>query len=170
MNHTIEADTLTRFFKYNLWANTELFTLCATLTDEQLEMTSEGLPGGIRLIITHIVRGEGAYIRRASGEPPWKDTPAWDSLSITQTLPLAQLTGERLIALSQTADPAVRHEAEFDGKLYSYFNWTLLMQALYHGIEHRIQTKILLTQLGIEHPELAVWDYTDMILSSESNT
>jgi uncharacterized damage-inducible protein DinB len=38
-----------------------------------------------------------------------------------------------------------------------------LLQALYHGIEHRTQIKMLLTQIGFAHPELAAWDFMDSL-------
>ena len=33
------------------------------------------------------------------------------------------------------------------------------LQAIYRGIEHRTQIKILLTQLGVEHRELSAWGF-----------
>ena len=34
-----------------------------------------------------------------------------------------------------------------------------MLQTIYHGIEHRTQIKMMLTKLGVEHPELAAWDF-----------
>jgi uncharacterized damage-inducible protein DinB len=35
----------------------------------------------------------------------------------------------------------------------------ILTQAINHATEHRTQIKVLLTTLGVEHPDLDGWDY-----------
>ena len=65
--------------------------------------------------------------------------------------------------MTASVDPSVQHEVQFEGNAFQFFNWTVVLQALYHGIEHRTQVKSLLTKLGVEHPELAAWDYTQSL-------
>ena len=158
-----QINTLDKMFEYNLWANTQLIELCGKLTDEQLEMEIEGVFGRIQPTLVHLVRAEGGYLNRLTGSRPFADDLDWDDMPIGELLAKAQLSGAQLIAVASKVDPAKQHVVDFQGKQFQFFNWTVLLQALYHGIEHRTQTKILLTQLGVEHPELAAWDYTESL-------
>lgn len=153
------AELIDKFFEYNLWANTELFKLCTTLTPEQLEMTVEGTPGNIRQTLEHLVSGEVNYLNHVSGSRPWPDDIDWNSKSLSQLLEMVTTTSTKLHEHASKADPYVRHDRVLDFGPYHFFNWTSLIQAVYHGIEHRTQIKIMLTKLGVEHPELASWDF-----------
>lgn len=77
----------------------------------------------------------------------------------------AQLSGNQLISISGEVDPTTPHVAEEEGGPFHFFSWTVLLQALYHAIEHRTQIKFLLTQLGVEHPDFDAWDYVESLTS-----
>ncbi len=158
-----QINLIDKMFEYNLWANTQLIKLCDKLSNEQLDMESEGVFGRIQPTLVHIIRAEGGYLARVTGSRPWADDLDWDTMSMSSLLEKAKLSGERLIATASQADPAVRHDVVWQDEQLHFFNWTVLLQALYHGIEHRTQIKILLTQLGVEHPELAAWDYVESL-------
>jgi len=152
-----------KMFEYNLWANTQLVELCSQLVDAQLEAEVEGGFGQIHPTLVHIISAEGNYLNRLTGSPPWEEGLEWDNMPMSELLAKAKLSGNQLVAIASKANPATRHEIELQGNPYHFFNWTVLLQAVYHGIEHRTQIKILLTQLGVEHPELAAWDYVGSI-------
>jgi len=158
-----QINLINKMFEYNLWANTQLVKLCSSLVDAQLELETEGVFGRIQPTLVHIIRAEGGYLNRVTGSRPWADDLEWDNMSMPDLLAKAQLSGSQLIAIASKADPTIRHDIELQGKPYHFFNWTVLLQALFHGIEHRTQIKILLTQLGVEHPELAAWDYMEAL-------
>ncbi len=160
-----QINPIDKMFAYNLWANTELIKLCSNLADEQLETEMAGVFGRIQPTLVHIIRAEGGYLNRLTGARPWADDLDWDNMPMSELLAKAQLSGNQFIAIASQVDPATRHDVEVQGKSYRFYNWTVLLQALYHGIEHRTQIKILLTQLGVEHPELAAWDYMDSLSS-----
>ena len=164
MNH----EMTTKFYEYNLWANTVLIDLLTTLSDEQLEAKAGGVVGTLRETITHLVRAEGYYIRHLSGNlPEWgvgEEMEAWLKLSMQELLVIAKMTGGQLIELAVSAELATRHDREYEGKPFHFHNWTVILQAIYHGIEHRTQIKAILTELGIKHPEMASWDYTGQLL------
>ena len=162
---TDQTNLINKMFEYHLWANTQLIEFCGNLTDEQLEVEAEGVFGRIHPTLAHTLRAEGNYLNRITGSRPLEEDLDWEALSLRDLRAMAQLSGEMLIDVAGKADPSVRHDVEFQDSTYSFFNWTVLLQALYHGIEHRTQIKFLLTQLGIEHPELAAWDYVDSISS-----
>jgi uncharacterized damage-inducible protein DinB len=156
-------ELIAKMFEYNRWANTRLIEICSELTDEQLAIERKGVMGSIHPTLVHIIRAEGNYLNRLAGSRPWADEPDWDKMPMGGLLEMAHLSGKRLIAVAGEADPAIRHDVEFQGKPFHFFNWTVLLQALYHGIEHRTQIKFLLTQLSVPHPDLAAWDYLDSL-------
>jgi uncharacterized damage-inducible protein DinB len=160
-----QINLINKMFEYNLWANTQLIEICSGLVDEQLDTEIEGVFGRIHPTLVHIIRAEGGYLNRLSGSRPWAEDFDWDHMPMSGLLEKAQLSGSQLIAIASKANPAIRHDVEGRGEQAHFFNWTVLLQALYHGIEHRTQIKILLTQLGVAHPELAAWDYMASLLS-----
>lgn len=154
-----------KMFEYNLWANTQLMMLCDGLSDEQLTVEVKGVFGRIQPTLAHLVSGEGAYLNRLTGSRPWAGDLDWDSIPISGLLDMVQQSSTQLVAIASSVDPTIAHTITFPNtdSEYRFYNWTVLLQALYHGIEHRTQVKILLTQLGVEHPELAAWDYMDSL-------
>ena len=160
-----QDNLIDKMFEYNLWANTQLIKICSDLDDKQLEIKIAGVFGRIHPTLVHLIRAEGRYLNRLVGSRPWADDLDWDNMPMSTLLEKAQLSGSQLISIASEADPATPHEIDLRGKPFHFFNWTVLLQTLYHGIEHRTQVKILLTQLGVPHPELAAWDYVESLSS-----
>lgn len=154
-----QVNLIDKMFEYNLWANSTLIKLCSTLSDEQLAAEVEGVYGRIQPTLAHIIAAEGNYLRRLTGTQLWPADMDWQTLSQDDLLEMAQQSGSGLIAAAGAVDPSVRH----DGEWGHFYNWTVVLQALYHGIEHRTQIKRILTHLGIDHPELASWDYGESL-------
>ena len=160
-----QVDLIKKMFEFNLWANTQLIELCSSLDDEQLQAEAEGVFGRIHPTLVHILRAEGGYLNRVFGARPWAEDLEWDDMSMSDLLANARLSGEKLIEVANSADPGTRHVIESQGKPFGFYNWTVLLQALYHGIEHRTQIKILLTHLGVEHSDLSAWDFVKSVSS-----
>ena len=156
----MEMDMLTRMYHYNRWANNSLLTICAGLTEEQLLVDAPGVAGNIREIARHLVGAEGGYIRRLTGSLPWADDVDVEAMSMEEIVEMAEVSGSRFIEFVSEVDFGVTHDVEISSGPFRFYNWTVVLQALYHGIEHRTQIKSLLTKIGIEHPEHAAWDYT----------
>ncbi|MDJ0753848.1 MAG: DinB family protein [Ardenticatenaceae bacterium] len=156
-----------KMFEYNLWANIQLIELCGRLSEEQLAVEAEGVFGKIHPTLVHLVQAEGGYLNRVTGSRPWADDLDWDSMTMQDLLEMAKLSGRQLLAIASKTDPTVRHDTQLDGQPWHFFNWTVVLQALYHGIEHRTQIKFLLTKLGVVHPDLDAWDYRDWLAKQE---
>jgi uncharacterized damage-inducible protein DinB len=153
-------------FEYNLWANTRLIEVCSDLDVEQLETEIAAVFGRIHPTLVHIIRAEGGYLNHITGARPWAEDLDWDNMPMSSLLEMAHLSGSQLIAIAGKTDPATpRQHTEWGGEPFHFFNWTVLLQALYHGIEHRTQIKFLLTQLGVAHPELDGWNYVELLSS-----
>ncbi len=152
-----------KMFEYNLWANVQMIELCSGLGDEQLTVEAVGVFGRVQPILIHLIQAEGGYLNRLTGSRPWADDLNWDHMSFSDLLEKAQLSGRQLIEIATKVDPSIQHEVELQGNPFRFYNWTVLLQALYHGIEHRTQLKFLLTKLGVTHPDFSVWDYTESL-------
>ncbi|MCA9995980.1 MAG: DinB family protein [Anaerolineales bacterium] len=153
---------ITNMFEYNLWANTRLIELCGQLTADQLTVEASGVFGRIQPTLVHLIRAEGGYLRRLTGAAPWGDDLDWDNMPMSELLAKAQLSGQQLVEVASKVDPEQSHTITAPwGKPFTFYNWTVVLQALYHGIEHRTQIKMMLTQLGVEHPDLEDKNYLE---------
>lgn len=150
-------------FEANLWANVELMTLCATLSESQLAVEAEGVYGRIQPLAAHIVSGEGNYLRDLAGSNPWDEGTDWDSLSMKEVLEMVKKSGAALLECASQIDPDKVIEYEDEDEFAVFDMWTVANQAILHGIEHRTQIKVLLTKLGIEHSGLSVWEFASSI-------
>jgi uncharacterized damage-inducible protein DinB len=158
------TDTLTTFFKHHLWANMVLLERCAQLTDEQLDTTVVGTYGTIRDTLQHITRSEQNYLHRVSTGQPLirpENEPQMTLAEITESL---HKTGTGFIELAAkiAADDTVQINW-IDGILRDVPKSIIINQALYHGIEHRAQIMVIMTQVGVQPPDLQSWDYFDAI-------
>ena len=100
---------LTKMFEYNLAANIRMIELCMQLTKEQLTVEAAGVYGRIQPMLVHIVRAEGGYLGRLTGERPWPEDFDMDSLSLAELLEKAKLSGSKLIDIVDGVDPTQSH-------------------------------------------------------------
>lgn len=154
---------LADFFKHNLWANLRLLDTCAQLTGEQLEASAPGTYGSIRDTLVHLFRAEASYLARL---PPTRPQPEnqlpLDELPGIEVLrEQARLSGEGLIAVAATVDPAHILRETDRGKSYEMPVIVPLMQAIHHAAEHRCHVATVLSQIGIQPPDLSVWAYDE---------
>ena len=163
MQDTERGDTsvLTTLFAHNTWANLRLLDFCAKLSDEQLDATAIGCFGSIRDTLWHIVGAEVSYVRRVNGKlPPQpisrdvfpgfavvKEVARWTNLELLQ------------LALAARKDTMVT-ESEQD-MACEYTLASLMMQAINHATEHRAQIAAIITQLGMEPPDMSGWQYME---------
>jgi len=157
------TDTLTTIFSHHLWANLSLFERCADLTDEQLDATVVGTYGTIRDTLQHIVGAEQNYfsriltgerINRPEGTPP---------PTMSEMLASLRTTGEGLIEWAGKVRPEETVRVDWEGTPRDIPKTVILIQVINHATEHRSQVMAILTQLGIEPPELDGWMYFDVV-------
>lgn len=163
------ADTLTTLFRHNLWANEHIIDLCAGLSDEQLDATLLGAFGSIRDTLQHIVSAERSYLSRISTGRPYRRPADAPPLTVAEMLAWARASGAGLIEWAPQVQPGDVVEIDWDGVLRDVPKTILLAQAINHATEHRAQVMAILTQLGIEPPELDSWAYFDTTASPASS-
>ncbi len=152
---------LVDFYKHNLWANLHLLDACAHLTDEQLDASAPGTYGRIRDTLVHLFRAEERYLIRLTGQPPESPLRPGEFPGIATLREHARRSGEGLIAVADTVDPALVLRGTLDGEPFELPVMVPLMQAINHATDHRSHVATVLSQLGMQPPELDVWAYDE---------
>lgn len=155
------TDTLTTLFRHHLWANLRLLERCAELTREQLDATVPGAYGTIRDTLQHIATSEQSYFSRIStGQPRHRpdDAPPFSMAEIQDSL---AATGHGLVEWAPKVQAEDTVEVDWEGTPRGVPKTILLTQVINHATEHRAQIMAILTQLGIESPDLQGWQYFD---------
>jgi uncharacterized damage-inducible protein DinB len=148
---------LSRIVEHNNWANAALIRACARLTDEQLDATPRSpRERTIRQVLAHLVESQVGY---ASMLPPGWKLGADLGSSPADLARAADDSGERLRAVAD-GDEAVAWESDLPtGDGYLVKPWTVFVQAINHGAEHRRQVCGILRALGVEPPRLDGWGF-----------
>ncbi|HEY7126851.1 MAG TPA: DinB family protein [Ktedonobacterales bacterium] len=150
------------FYKYNLWANLRLLDACAHLSDAQLDATTKGTFGSVRETLMHLFASEEGYAWRFHFTGP-KPTPPLDEHTpfpgFDELRRRAESSGKELMAMAEQAD--MDQILHLDGGTYDASLMIVMLQAIDHAIDHRSQIATLLSQQGIEPPELDAWAYND---------
>lgn len=154
---------LSDFFKYNLWANLRLLDECAQLSDAQLDATMIGTFGSVRETLMHLFDSEEGYAQTLTGKipPPLLEElthfPGFDELRQR-----AKRSGEALLTfVEQTDQEELNRILHLEAGTYDSPVIIVVLQAIQHAIDHRSQIATLLSQQGIELPDLAPWGYND---------
>ena len=146
-------------FAHHVWASLRLLDACAGLTDQQLASDTPGTFGSIRDTLRHLVGSDCSYLKVTSGgrhEQADEESLDLDGLR-------AEMAGHAdawSSVIAEANDPdrwLVRHRPD-GGETHAPVG-IRLAQALHHGTDHRSQVCTALTNMGIEPPEIDVWDY-----------
>ena len=158
-----DTSVLATLFAHNTWANLKLLDFCEHLSDSQLDATAIGGFGSIRDTLVHIVGAEVSYVERVNGKlPPTPPAPnQFPGFAVLKDA--VRWAGEELLrlALSARSDTTVRQRPP--RQLIEYKLASLMAQALNHSTEHRTQISAIITQLGLEPPDMSGWQYMDEI-------
>ncbi len=154
-------DTLTTLFSHNLWANLRLLEQCAALSNEQLNATISGAYGSIWDTLQHIVLAEQSYFSRISTGQRLHRAEDAPPLTIAEMMESVRTTGAGFIAWAPKVQAGDTVQIDWDGTLRHVPKTIILTQVINHATEHRAQIMAILTQLGIQPPELDSWTYFD---------
>ena len=149
-------------FAHHVWATLRVIDACLTLTPEQLETAAPGTYGSILDTMRHLVGADSWYLFRTSGE---RTTPIPDGDEEHMDLTALRAAVERHGAawpsvLAHDPDPdAMIVGRRDDGSETHASMGVRLAQALHHGTDHRSQICTALTTLGVEPPDIGVWEF-----------
>ncbi|MCJ7733572.1 MAG: DUF664 domain-containing protein [Anaerolineales bacterium] len=158
-----DRNTIDTLFRHNLWANTQLFEVCAGLDDQQLEKSIVGTYGSIRETLKHIANSEYSYWHRIKTGQPFRGAKDAPSQTIADLQTSIQVSGKGLIEIAPTVEADDSVEVDWDGTPRSVPCTIILTQAINHATEHRAQIMATLTQLGTQPPDLDGWSYLDAL-------
>jgi uncharacterized damage-inducible protein DinB len=150
---------LTETFRYNKWANLRLLDVCATLPDEQLQLTAPGTYGTVAATLLHLLAAGGSAARRLAGTEPEiseHDDPA-PSLDVLRDH--AVRSGDQLIEAAMRITPDETIKEERDGGRYRVHLGVVLLQAMHHGNDHRTHVCTILGDHDIAYGQMDVWEY-----------
>jgi uncharacterized damage-inducible protein DinB len=154
------TSVLTTLFAHNTWANLKLLDFCERLSDEQLDATAIGCFGPIRDTLRHIVGAEVSYVSRVNGKLPARPFSRDQFPGFEVLKEAVRWAGDELLqlALSARKDTSVRERPPHN---IEYKLATLMVQAVGHSTEHRTQISAIITQLGMEPPDMSGWNYME---------
>src|SRR5579859_241091 len=156
-----DTSVLTALFGHNAWANRKLLDFCAALSAEQLDATAIGGFGSNRDTLRHIVGAEVSYVERVTGQLPAQPLPPDQFPGFAVLQDAVRWAGDALLQLALAArqDTTVRQRPP--RQLIAYPLASLMVQAVTHSTEHRTQIAAILTQLGLEPPDMSGWQYME---------
>ena len=155
------TDTLTTLFKHHLWANLRLLDHCSVLTDEQLDATIPGAQGSMLETMRHMVGSEKHYYSRISTGQRYQGPEDAPPMTMGEMVESARKTGSGLVEWATKVQPGDIVMIDWDGTPREVPKTIILTQVINHATEHREQVKAIMTQIGIEPPDLSGWTYFD---------
>jgi uncharacterized damage-inducible protein DinB len=155
------TDTLTTLFQHNQWANLRLLERCTQLTSEQLEVAVPGTYGSILDTLQHIVRAEKSYFSRISTGQLYRHPADAPPMTMTEMESSMRTIGAGLVEWAAKVDAGDTVQIDWDGTPRQVPKSIILTQVINHASEHRAQIMVVMTQLGIEPPDVSSWTYFD---------
>jgi uncharacterized damage-inducible protein DinB len=154
-----DNSVLVKLFEHNAWANVKLLDFCAGLSDEQLDASAVGGFGTIRNTLTHILGSEVSYVHRVNGKLPPTPLVRGQMPTFDVMREAARWNSDELLKLAKSArQESVVHESE-GHEHAEYPLASLIVQAINHSTEHRTQIATIITQLGMQPPDMSGWAF-----------
>jgi uncharacterized damage-inducible protein DinB len=154
MTRSLLADA----FDHHVWATLVVLDQLAPLTDDQLATTIPGTYGTIVDTARHLVGADRWYLfTLTKGEVEEIEEGTMDIAALRAAMEPDGAHWQALLASGPDPDEQFVLR-ESDGE--SHATWGVrLAQAIHHGTDHRSQLCTGLTSLGIEPPEIDVWEW-----------
>jgi len=153
---------LMEFFRHNAMMNQRLMEACRVLSPGQLAATATGTYGSIGATLVHIANSQEGYAARLlDAERPERlpEDPFPGFGALTERLLHGDAQLEEAAAEAGREDRKVQVTGDDPPGTWWMPVSLFLLQAVNHGTEHRSQVATILTQLGIEPPEMDGWAY-----------
>jgi uncharacterized damage-inducible protein DinB len=148
-------------FGHHIWATQRVIDACLALEPAQLETAVPGTYGSIIDTVRHLVASDCGYLFALTGGRTSEIEEAEMDLAALRTTVEGNGTAWTAL-LADDIDPdgdVIRHRD--DGTDSHAPAGIRLAQALHHGTDHRSQICTALTSLGVEPPEIDVWDFAE---------
>ncbi len=154
----MNRDGLLELCDYDAYANNLVFQVVAKLTEDEFTRDSSPSYGSVRKLLLHTLRTERVFFSLCQ-ERPVQELPNLPLASDIQQYWM-KLEREMQDWLGSQSDDSLKREIalpfQLKGQFYRLSKWELLLQALVHGIQHRGELSIVLTELGHPLPNLDI--------------
>ena len=147
---------LAHILRHNTWANLTLLDFCHEVDPAILDMTARGTYGTVYGTLQHLVGAEQWYVQLITGELLGARIRRDERRTVDDLIAVARATGERLLRIAETEDPARRIEMN-EGRASTV--GVILAQLIHHGNEHRTQATTILGANGVDPPPISGWGY-----------
>jgi len=150
-------------FRHNAWANLQLLAACSIVTEEQLQSSIVGVYGSLGDTLQHLVKSERSYLSRIRTGEPFRPPQNEGVLTFEEMATSLRYTGEGFIEWVPRIQPDECVEVQWDNNgvqgPVQVPKAIIATQVINHATEHRAQIMAMLTQLGIQPPDLDSWTY-----------
>jgi uncharacterized damage-inducible protein DinB len=146
-------------FAHHAWATLQLIETCKGMGEEQLQAAAQGTYGSIIDTLRHLAASDRSYLAVLSGGRV--ERVADEHLTLSDLRAVMDEDGaewSRVVAELEDPDRIVVREYP-DGRVNQSPAGMRLAQVLHHGTDHRSQICTILTTLGIEPPDIDVWEF-----------
>ena len=156
------VDVVVELFRHNTMMNRRLLEACRRLSPAQLGSMAPGTYGTVGATLVHISNAQEGYAARLLDVErperlPEDPFPGFDALSEHLARGDAQL--EQAAATASDLERRVQVTSDDPPGKWWMPVPLYLVQAINHGTEHRSQVATILTQVGVEPPDMAGWAY-----------
>ena len=157
--HAVSRSLLDDAFEHHVWATLRLLDVCLELGPEQQATTVPGTYGSILDTMRHLVGADVSYLATISGERfPRIEEDGMELPELRAAMERAGAGWRTVLAEGLDPDRIVARRRD-DGSEFRAPLGIRLAQVVHHGTDHRSQICTALTTLGIEPPEIDVWDF-----------
>ncbi len=158
-----------RLYRHNRWASQLIMEACLGLTPEQLGTSVPGTYGRLASTLAHLASAEAGYLWRFDQDPgrfSWDDDDPVPPVSTLASV--LDATGARFVEVAAMTPGDRVLSYEVDGEERRWPAWVVLGQVIDHAREHRSHAATILTQLGIEPPDMDMWAYAEAVRTGEA--
>jgi uncharacterized damage-inducible protein DinB len=146
-------------FAHHVWATIRLIESCQALDEGHLQATAPGTYGSIIDTLRHLVATDRGYLTVMSdGRVERVDEAGLTLASARDVIVEDGPEWSRVVAELDDPDQIIVRQRP-DGSSNRSPAGIRLSQALHHGTDHRSQICTILTTLGIEPPDIDVWEF-----------
>jgi len=146
-------------FAHHVWATLRVVDVCLELSPGQMDTTVPGTYGSILETVRHLVGGDASYLSVTSGErTPRIDEDQMDLSELRAVMEGHGAAWSQVLAGELDPDEVLVRRRDDGSETHAPMG-IRLAQALHHGTDHRSQICTALTTLGVEPPDIDVWDF-----------